>query len=63
MCFFFVFFLGGGGLRPQAEPPIHFTNLHWVQSRSVTDLKTNLSRRQPFLSDNMHFQWIPVTDI
>ena len=29
---------GGGGLRPQAEPPTYFTNLLWVWSTSVTDL-------------------------
>ena len=28
----------------------HFTNLLWVRSTSVTDLITNLSRRQPLFS-------------
>ena len=40
-----------GRVRPQAEPPTHFTNLLWVRSTSVvTDLITNLSRRQPLFS-------------
>ena len=53
--------MGGGGVRPQAEPPTHFTNLLWVRSTSVTYLITNLSRQQPFLAKNRHFQWIPST--
>ena len=38
---------GGGG---QTEPPTHFTNLLWVRSTSVTELITNLSRRQPLFN-------------
>ena len=38
------------GVRPQAESPTHFTNLLWVRTMSVTDLITNLSRRQPLFS-------------
>ena len=37
-------------VRPQAEPPTHFTNLFWAWSTSVTDLITNLSRWQPLFS-------------
>ena len=40
----------GGGVRPQAEPPTHFTNLLWARSTSETDLITNLSRHQPLFS-------------
>ena len=45
-----VKFVGGGGVRPQAEPPTHFTNLLWARSTSQTDLITNLSRYQPLFS-------------
>ena len=38
------------GVKPQAEPLTHFTNLRWIQSTSVTDFITNLSRRQPLFS-------------
>ena len=38
------------GVRPQAEPPTHFTNLLWVGSTSETYLITNLSRWQPLFS-------------
>ena len=38
------------GVKPQAEPPTHFTNLLWVRSTSVTDLITNLSRQKPLFS-------------
>ena len=48
------------GVRPQAEPPTHFTNLLQVRSTSVTDL--NLKRiyhaDNLYLADNRHFQWV-----
>ena len=37
-------------IRPQAEPHTHYTHLLWVRSTSITDLITNLSRRQSLFS-------------
>ena len=37
-------------MRPQAEPPTHFTNLLSVRSTSITDLITDLSRQKPLFS-------------
>ena len=43
----FVKFVEG---EAAGQPSTHFTNLLWVRSTSVTDLITNLSRRQPLFS-------------